>query len=174
MKSYGRAPTFLMATGYEQVRSIAAALAGTSKILAGAGAVSRFRSEAALASYCGVAPMEVSSGDVQRHRLSRACDRQMSYALHVMAMAKRATPGGTTTSGNEPRARPAKKPALSETAPCRCRLPDHGPRHGVSGGVFGEDSDVPGPEPKVAAGFEDGAGEDVRGGGRHRKRHVVP
>lgn len=28
MKSYGRAPTFLMATGYEQVRSIAAALSG--------------------------------------------------------------------------------------------------------------------------------------------------
>src|SRR3546814_3202733 len=28
IKSYGRAPTFLMATGYEQVRSIAAALAG--------------------------------------------------------------------------------------------------------------------------------------------------
>ena len=30
-KSYGRAPTFLMATGYEQVRSIAAALAGDMK-----------------------------------------------------------------------------------------------------------------------------------------------
>src|SRR5690606_7275510 len=28
MKSYGRAPTFLAMTGYEQVRSIAAALAG--------------------------------------------------------------------------------------------------------------------------------------------------
>ena len=28
MKRYGRAPTFLMLTGYEQVRSIAAALAG--------------------------------------------------------------------------------------------------------------------------------------------------
>lgn len=27
-KSYGRAPTFLMATGYEQVRSIAAEIAG--------------------------------------------------------------------------------------------------------------------------------------------------
>ena len=65
------------------------------KILAGAGAVSRFRSEAAFASYCGVAPIEVSSGDVQRHRLSRAGDRQLNYALHVMAMAqiKRATPG---------------------------------------------------------------------------------
>lgn len=28
MKSYGRAPTFLLMTGYEQVRSVAAALAG--------------------------------------------------------------------------------------------------------------------------------------------------
>src|SRR4029453_5945752 len=28
MKSYGRAPTFLLATGYEQVRSVAAALPG--------------------------------------------------------------------------------------------------------------------------------------------------
>jgi hypothetical protein len=28
MKSYGRAPTFLLATGYEQVRSVAAALTG--------------------------------------------------------------------------------------------------------------------------------------------------
>jgi transposase len=37
----------------------------------------------------------VSSGDLQRHRLSRAGDRQLNYALHVMAMAqiKRATPG---------------------------------------------------------------------------------
>jgi hypothetical protein len=28
MKSYGRAPTFLLATGYEQVRSVVAHLAG--------------------------------------------------------------------------------------------------------------------------------------------------
>jgi hypothetical protein len=28
VKSYGRAPTFLMATGYEQVRSVAAYIAG--------------------------------------------------------------------------------------------------------------------------------------------------
>lgn len=28
MKSYGRAPTFLLATGYEQVRSVTDALAG--------------------------------------------------------------------------------------------------------------------------------------------------
>jgi hypothetical protein len=30
-KSYGRAPTFLMATGYEQVRSVVAELAGDAK-----------------------------------------------------------------------------------------------------------------------------------------------
>lgn len=28
MKSYGRAPTFLLATGYEQVRSVVAGLVG--------------------------------------------------------------------------------------------------------------------------------------------------
>jgi hypothetical protein len=28
MKSYGRAPTFLLATGYQQIRSVVAALAG--------------------------------------------------------------------------------------------------------------------------------------------------
>ncbi|MEV0611524.1 transposase [Polymorphospora rubra] len=65
------------------------------KILAHSGAVSRFRSQSAFVSYCGVAPMEVSSGDIQRHRLSRAGDRQLNYALHVMAMAqiKQATQG---------------------------------------------------------------------------------
>jgi transposase len=38
------------------------------KILARAGTVTRFRSESAFASSYGVAPMEVSSGDGQRHR----------------------------------------------------------------------------------------------------------
>lgn len=40
------------------------------------------------ASFCGVAPIEVSSGDVVRHRLSRAGVRQLNYALHVMALAQ--------------------------------------------------------------------------------------
>lgn len=40
-------------------------------------------------------PSEVSSGDVQRHRLSRAGDRQLNYALHVIAITQisRGTPG---------------------------------------------------------------------------------
>lgn len=56
------------------------------KILAHAGPIHRFRSPAAFASFCGVAPIDVSSADVVRHRLSRAGDRQLNYALHVMAI----------------------------------------------------------------------------------------
>lgn len=65
------------------------------KIPARTGTVERFRSAAAFASFCGIAPLAVSSGDVQRHRLSRAGDRQMNYALHVMAITQiqRDTPG---------------------------------------------------------------------------------
>ncbi|MFE9689662.1 transposase [Micromonospora sp. NPDC005806] len=42
-----------------------------------------------------MAPIDVSSGDVQRHRLSRAGDRQRNYALHVMAITQtqRLSPG---------------------------------------------------------------------------------
>ncbi|HET9646768.1 MAG TPA: IS110 family transposase [Microlunatus sp.] len=56
------------------------------KILARVGDVRRFRSPAAFASYTGTAPIEVSSGDVVRHRLSRAGDRQLNCCLHTMAI----------------------------------------------------------------------------------------
>lgn len=58
------------------------------KLLARTGSITRFPTAAAFASFCGVAPIEVSSGDVVRHRLSRAGDRQLNYALHVMALAQ--------------------------------------------------------------------------------------
>ena len=56
------------------------------KILGRVGDVHRFRSAAAFASYTGTAPIEVSSGDVVRHRLSRAGDRQLNCCLHTMAI----------------------------------------------------------------------------------------
>ena len=67
-----------------QLHGIGALTAG--KILGRVGTITRFRSAAALASYTGTAPIEVSSGDVVRHRLSRAGDRQLNYCLHVMAL----------------------------------------------------------------------------------------
>jgi transposase len=48
------------------------------KILAHVGDVGRFRSAAAFATYTGTAPIEVSSGEVVRHRLSRAGGTQIS------------------------------------------------------------------------------------------------
>ncbi len=56
------------------------------KILGRVGDVRRFASAARFASYCGVAPIEASSGDVVRHRLSRAGDRQLNFALYMMAI----------------------------------------------------------------------------------------
>ena len=76
-----------------QLRGIGDLTAG--KILARVGDVRRFRSAAAFASYTGTAPIEVSSGDAVRHRLSRAGDRQLNCCLHVMAISqiRRQSPG---------------------------------------------------------------------------------
>ena len=50
----------------------------------------RFPSASAFANYAGVAPIEVASGDRARHRLPRGGDRQLNYALHIMALTPRA------------------------------------------------------------------------------------
>ena len=47
------------------------------------------------ASYTGTAPLEVSSGDVVRHRQSRAGNRRLNNALHIAALSnKRYDPRG--------------------------------------------------------------------------------
>jgi transposase len=76
-----------------ELYGIGAQLAG--KILARVGAIVRFRSAAAFAAFNGTAPIEVSSGDVVRHRLSRAGDRQLNSCLHIMAITqiRHNTPG---------------------------------------------------------------------------------
>ena len=48
--------------------------------------IARFRSDAKLASYAGVAPVDASSGKQLRHRLNRAGNRQLNAALHVIAL----------------------------------------------------------------------------------------
>ena len=48
----------------------------------------RLRSEAAFAALAGVAPIACSSGQVQRHRLSRAGDRQLNRVLHTIVLAR--------------------------------------------------------------------------------------
>jgi transposase len=56
------------------------------RLLGRTGRPSRFRNAAAFASYSGVAPIEVASGQRARHRLSRSGDRQLNSALHLVAV----------------------------------------------------------------------------------------
>jgi transposase len=56
------------------------------KIIGAAGSVERFPTKAHFASYSGTAPVEASSGEAVRHRLSLAGNRKLNYALHMVAI----------------------------------------------------------------------------------------
>lgn len=56
------------------------------KLLGHAGDITRFPSRDHFASYTGTAPVEASSGDLRRHRLNRAGNRQLNTALHLIAV----------------------------------------------------------------------------------------
>jgi transposase len=82
----GRIRTMLQAypTTLTQIFGVGPVLAA--KILGHAGDVSRFPNRDHFASYTGTAPVEASSGDVRRHRLNRAGNRQLNTALHIIAV----------------------------------------------------------------------------------------
>jgi len=56
------------------------------RLIGRSGHASRFRSEHAFATYAGVAPIEIASGEHSRHRLSRAGDRRLNSAIHLIAV----------------------------------------------------------------------------------------
>jgi transposase len=56
------------------------------KIIGTVGDVARFPTKAHFASYSGTAPVEASSGEVVRHRLSLAGNRKLNNALHMVAI----------------------------------------------------------------------------------------
>ena len=56
------------------------------KLLAEIGPIGRFQSDAQLARHSGVAPLEASSGRIQRHRLDRGGNRQLNAALYRIAI----------------------------------------------------------------------------------------
>jgi len=63
------------------------------KILGHVGDVGRFASADHFASYTGTAPIEVSSGEVTRHRLSRSGNRSLNNALHLAGRVQVMHPG---------------------------------------------------------------------------------
>jgi len=55
------------------------------RVLAEVGDVTRFADRNRFASWTGTAPLEASSGEQVRHRLSRAGNRRMNHMLHIAA-----------------------------------------------------------------------------------------
>lgn len=62
------------------------------RLLAGAGDITRFPAKGHFASWTGTAPIDASSGDNVRHRLSRGGNRQINMALHMMAVVQLRNP----------------------------------------------------------------------------------
>jgi transposase len=60
--------------------------AGAARVLADVGDVARFADRNRFASWTGTAPLDASSGEQIRHRLSRAGNRRMNHVIHVAAI----------------------------------------------------------------------------------------
>ena len=71
-------------TGLVNLYGVGPLVAG--RVLAEAGDVGRFPTKDHFATYNGTAPIDVSSGEQVRHRLSRSGHRRVNHAMHIMAV----------------------------------------------------------------------------------------
>jgi len=86
------------------------------RTLADVGDVARFADRNRFASWTGTAPLDASSGEQDRHRLSRAGNRRMNHMVHIAAISqiRLDTEAGPTTNASAPRARsPSRRCAAS-------------------------------------------------------------
>lgn len=58
------------------------------RVLADVGEVSRFADRNRFASWTGTAPLDASSGEQNRHRLSRAGNRRVNHMIHIAAISQ--------------------------------------------------------------------------------------
>ncbi|MFD6358213.1 IS110 family RNA-guided transposase [Nocardia tengchongensis] len=65
---------------------------GAARLLADTDNIHRFASRDRFASWNGTAPLDASSGQQQRHRLSRAGNRKINHVLHIMAVVQLRNP----------------------------------------------------------------------------------
>jgi transposase len=106
---------------------------GAARLLIDVGDITRFPTKGHFASWNGTAPLDASSGDQIRHRLSRAGNRQINRTLHIMATVQLRNP-------TEGRAYYDRKKASGKTSmeAMRClkrRLSDIVYRHMVNDAV---------------------------------------
>ena len=93
---------------------------GAARLLGDIGDVSRFPTRGHFASWNGTAPIDASSGEQNRHRLSRAGNRRINRLLHIMAIVQlRKTPKAVPTIGaSSPPARPRWKRSAPSNGGC--------------------------------------------------------
>ena len=118
---------------------------GAARLLVEVGDITRFPDRNHFASWNGTAPIDASSGDHVRHRLSRGGNRQINKTLHIMATVqlRNATQGRGYYDRKKSRRQDLDgSHALPQTTTVRHRLPHHArrhrrPRHSTSGGGSG-------------------------------------
>jgi transposase len=100
--------------------------AGAARILADVGDIARFAHRNRFASWTGTAPLDASSGEQIRHRLSRAGNRRMNHVLHIAAIRQAASrhprPGVLPEEARRWQD-PDGSAALPQTTPVRRRVP---------------------------------------------------
>jgi transposase len=82
----GRIETEVEASGTSLIEIFGVGSILAAKIIGTVGSVTRFPTKAHFASYSGTAPVEASSREVVRHRLSLAGNRHLNTALHMVAI----------------------------------------------------------------------------------------
>jgi transposase len=130
--------------------------AGAARILADVGDVARFADRNRFAAWNGTAPLDASSGQQIRHRLSRAGDRRVNHVLYIAAIVqiRHDTPG---------RAYYRRKLAEGKTPmeALRCL------RRRISDAVYRQlTADAPPAKPQAAAGAEPEAAAQAGPGGQ--------
>jgi transposase len=85
--------------------------AGAARTLADVGDITRLADRNRFASWTGTAPLDASSGEQVRHRLSRAGNRRMNHVLHIAAIVqlRNDTEGRAYFRRKSQQARPAWK-----------------------------------------------------------------
>ena len=78
--------TLVAETGSGLMRLNGIGPSGAARLLGDIGDVCRFPTKAHFASWNGTAPLDASSGEQTRHRLSRAGNRRINQTLHIMAV----------------------------------------------------------------------------------------
>lgn len=84
--------TLVQATGTHLLDLHGIGPSGAARLLVEVGDISRFPDRNHFASWTGTAPIDASSGDHVRHRLSRGGNRQINRVLHLMAVVQLRNP----------------------------------------------------------------------------------